>query len=69
MSRSTHLTLCSFCYNTLKRSNQAFNSDSDKASKVKENMNNEASVYSGQVEVEKPRQAHPLFCVVFSEMA
>ncbi len=46
------VALCAMCYNTLKRSNQAFNSDSDKASKVKENMNNEASVYSGQVEVE-----------------
>jgi heterodisulfide reductase subunit B2 len=46
------VALCAMCYNTLKRSNQAFNADSDKASKVKENMNNEASVYSGQVEVE-----------------
>ena len=46
------VALCAMCYNTLKRSNQAFNADSDKAGKVRESMNNEASVYSGQVEVE-----------------
>jgi heterodisulfide reductase subunit B len=46
------VTLCAMCYNTLKRSNQAFNSDSDKASKVRESMNNETNVYSGQVEVQ-----------------
>ena len=46
------ITLCAMCYNTLKRSNQAFNVDSDKAGKVKENMDNEANVYSGKVKVE-----------------
>ena len=46
------VTLCAMCYNTLKRSNQAFNSDSDKASKVRESMNNETNVYSGQVVVQ-----------------
>jgi heterodisulfide reductase subunit B len=46
------IALCAMCYNTLKRSNQAFNVDSDKAGKVRESMNNEANVYSGQVEVE-----------------
>jgi heterodisulfide reductase subunit B len=46
------VALCAMCYNTLKRSNQAFNADPDKAGKVNESMNNEASVYSGQVEVE-----------------
>ena len=46
------VALCAMCYNTLKRSNQAFNSDSDKAGKVRESMNNETSVYSGKVEVE-----------------
>ncbi len=46
------VTLCAMCYNTLKRSNQAFNSDPDKASKVRESMNNETNVYSGQVEVQ-----------------
>lgn len=46
------VALCAMCYNTLKRSNQAFNADPDKAGKVRESMNNEANVYSGQVEVE-----------------
>ncbi len=46
------VALCAMCYNTLKRSNQAFNADSDKAGKVRESMNNEAAVYSGGVEVE-----------------
>ena len=46
------VTLCAMCYNTLKRSNQAFNSDPDKAGKVRESMNNETNVYSGQVEVQ-----------------
>ena len=46
------VTLCAMCYNTLKRSNQAFNSDPDKAGKVRESMNNETHVYSGQVEVQ-----------------
>jgi heterodisulfide reductase subunit B2 len=45
------VTLCAMCYNTLKRSNQSFNSDPDKAGKIRESMNNEANVYSGQVEV------------------
>jgi heterodisulfide reductase subunit B len=46
------VALCAMCYNTLKRSNLAFNADPDKAGKVRESMNNEANVYSGQVEVE-----------------
>lgn len=46
------VALCAMCYNTLKRSNQAFNADSEKAEKVRKSMDNEANVYSGQVEVE-----------------
>jgi heterodisulfide reductase subunit B len=46
------VTLCAMCYNTLKRANQVFNTDSDKAKKINENMENEASVYQGSVHVE-----------------
>jgi len=46
------VTLCAMCYNTLKRANQVFNTDSDKAKKINENMENETSHYEGTVTVE-----------------
>ena len=45
------LTLCAMCYNTLKRSNQAFNEDSDKKKKIHDIMYRENIKYSGRVEV------------------
>jgi len=46
------VTLCAMCYNTLKRSNNVFNNNSDLARKVGENFENETSNYSGGVTVE-----------------
>ena len=45
------VTLCAMCYNTLKRSNQVFNQDSDKRKKIRDIMNKEDIQYSGNVEV------------------
>ena len=45
------LTLCAMCYNTLKRSNQTFNEDSDKKQKIQDTMYKENIKYSGKVEV------------------
>jgi len=46
------VTLCAMCYNTLKRSNNIFNTNSDLARKIGENFENETSTYSGSVKVE-----------------
>ena len=45
------VTLCAMCYNTLKRANQAFNSDSDKKKKIRDVMYREDIEYSGKVEI------------------
>ena len=45
------ITLCAMCYNTLKRANTAFNSDSDKKKKIHDIMYREEIKYSGQVEI------------------
>jgi heterodisulfide reductase subunit B len=45
------VTLCAMCYNTLKRANQEFNSDSDKKQKIHEIMFKEDIKYSGNVEI------------------
>ncbi len=45
------VTLCAMCYNTLKRSNQVFNQDSDKRKKIRDIMTKEDIQYSGNVEV------------------
>jgi heterodisulfide reductase subunit B len=45
------VTLCAMCYNTLKRSNQVFNQDSDKRKKIRDIMTKETTPYSGGVEV------------------
>jgi len=45
------VTLCAMCYNTLKRSNTVFNSDSDRRKKIRDNMYKEETAYSGNVEV------------------
>ncbi|MBN2335060.1 CoB--CoM heterodisulfide reductase iron-sulfur subunit B family protein [Candidatus Bathyarchaeota archaeon] len=45
------LTLCAMCYNTLKRSNQVFNSDSDRKKKIRDVMYKEDIQYSGNVDV------------------
>lgn len=45
------VTLCAMCYNTLKRSNQVFNEDSDKRKKIRENMYKEEKEYGGTVKV------------------
>ncbi|MCW4049449.1 MAG: CoB--CoM heterodisulfide reductase iron-sulfur subunit B family protein [Candidatus Bathyarchaeota archaeon] len=45
------ITLCAMCYNTLKRSNQTFNEDSDKKQKIQDIMFKEEATYSGSVEV------------------
>jgi heterodisulfide reductase subunit B len=45
------VTLCAMCYNTLKRSNQVFNQDSDKRKKIRDIMTKEDIQYSGGVEV------------------
>jgi heterodisulfide reductase subunit B2 len=45
------VTLCAMCYNTLKRSNQVFNQDSDKRKKIRDIMTKEDTPYSGSVEV------------------
>jgi heterodisulfide reductase subunit B len=44
-------TLCAMCYNTLKRANQVFNSDSDKKKKIHDIMYREEIKYSGNVEI------------------
>ena len=46
------VTLCAMCYNTLKRSNEVFNTNSDLARKIGENFENETSTYNGGVKVE-----------------
>jgi len=45
------VTLCAMCYNTLKRSNTVFNTDSDRRKKIRDNMYKEEKEYSGNVEV------------------
>jgi heterodisulfide reductase subunit B len=45
------VTLCAMCYNTLKRSNAVFNTDSDRRKKIRDNMYKEEKEYSGNVEV------------------
>lgn len=45
------VTLCAMCYNTLKRANQIFNSDSDKKKKIHDIMYKEDLKYSGNVEI------------------
>jgi heterodisulfide reductase subunit B len=45
------VTLCAMCYNTLKRSNQVFNDDSDKRKKIRDVMYKEEKEYGGTVEV------------------
>jgi len=45
------VTLCAMCYNTLKRSNQVFNQDSDKRKKIRDIMTKEDIQYGGGVEV------------------
>ncbi|MBN1683594.1 CoB--CoM heterodisulfide reductase iron-sulfur subunit B family protein [Candidatus Bathyarchaeota archaeon] len=52
VEESKVITVCAMCYNTLKRANLVFNSDSDKVKKINENMENESSVYNGSVQVE-----------------
>ena len=45
------VTLCAMCYNTLKRSNQVFNNDSDKRKKIRDIMTKEDIQYGGGVGV------------------
>lgn len=45
------VTLCAMCYNTLKRSNNIFNTDSDRKKKIHDIMYKEDTKYSGSVEV------------------
>ena len=45
------ITLCAMCYNTLKRANDIFNTDSDKKKKIHEIMFREDIQYSGSVEI------------------
>ncbi len=45
------VTLCAMCYNTLKRSNAVFKTDSDRRKKIRDNMYKEEKEYSGNVEV------------------
>ena len=45
------VTLCAMCYNTLKRSNAVFKTDSDRRNKIRDNMYKEEREYSGNVEV------------------
>ncbi len=45
------VTLCAMCYNTLKRSNQVFNEDEDKKTKIHDIMTEEDMEYSGKTEV------------------
>ncbi len=45
------VTLCAMCYNTLKRANQAFNTDKDKRQKIRDVMYKEDIEYSGKVEI------------------
>lgn len=45
------VTLCAMCYNTLKRANNVFNSDSDRKEKIHDIMYKENIKYSGNVEV------------------
>jgi heterodisulfide reductase subunit B len=45
------VTLCAMCYNTLKRSNTVFNTDSDRKKKIQDIMYKEDIQYSGNVEV------------------
>jgi heterodisulfide reductase subunit B len=45
------VTLCAMCYNTLKRSNTVFKTDSDRKKKIRDNMYKEEREYSGNVEV------------------
>jgi heterodisulfide reductase subunit B len=45
------ITLCAMCYNTVKRANQIFKTDSDKKKKITDIMYREEIKYSGNVEV------------------
>jgi len=45
------VTLCAMCYNTLKRANQVFNTDSDRKKKIHDIMDREELKYSGKVEI------------------
>jgi len=45
------VTLCAMCYNTLKRANNVFNSDSDRKEKIHDIMYKEDIKYSGNVEI------------------
>jgi heterodisulfide reductase subunit B len=45
------VTLCAMCYNTLKRANQAFNTDKNKRQKIRDVMYKEDIEYSGKVEI------------------
>lgn len=44
-------TLCSMCYNTLKRANKLFNEDPEKSDKVRNVMYEEAIAYDGKTQV------------------
>ncbi|MBD3171681.1 heterodisulfide reductase, subunit B [Candidatus Bathyarchaeota archaeon] len=45
------VTLCAMCYNTIKRANNVFNSDSDRKEKIHDIMYKEDIKYSGNVEI------------------
>lgn len=45
------VTLCAMCYNTLKRANNVFNSDSERKEKIHDIMYKEDIKYSGNVEI------------------
>lgn len=45
------VTLCAMCYNTLKRANNVFNSDSERKEKIHDIMYKEDIKYSGKVEI------------------
>ena len=45
------VTLCAMCYNTLKRANHVFNSDSERKKKIHDIMYKEDIKYSGNVEI------------------
>jgi heterodisulfide reductase subunit B len=45
------VTVCAMCYNTLKRANHVFNSDSDRKKKIHDIMYREELQYSGKVEI------------------
>jgi heterodisulfide reductase subunit B len=49
--KDTVLTLCSMCFNTLKRANKLFNEDAEKRDKITGIMDNENLVYDGKTQV------------------